>query len=265
MILSGKHLMAIMPSGHGKTNLLMGLDLCELGRNPDLRFCYVYNSQDVSKRIQYMRSWMDHPRYQAIYPNVHIDNSASDTKTSFSVIREVPSVEPSVEGRSIFQKSEGIHPDKIRFDDVHTRESKYSEADRSQVKNAFKNTWKKRLNPGGQFVIIGTRWHDNDLYGDILKIQNATTKTDDLSERDVEVSIQTLIVTVPWRLDDKGHRKPSGSLWQKRFPLSKLLDEFDADREAFSCDRWQTGRKRVSDRRAIVVFPVRKPSEVPGS
>lgn len=238
MIMSGDHVMCIMPSGHGKTNLLMGLDLCNLGRNPWLRFCYVYNSQDVSKRIQYMRSWIDHPRYRAVYPNVLIDTNASDTKTSFSVLRDVPSVEPSVDGRSILQKSEGIHPDKIRFDDVHTRESAYSEAEREAVKNAFKNTWKKRLNPGGQFVIIGTRWHDNDMYGDIIALQNDSAHVNTTEERDIEVSIKILTVVVSHRIDDKGKKVPYGTLWPKRFSAAKLMDEFLADPVAFSRDRW---------------------------
>ncbi len=58
------------------------------------------------------------------------------------------------------------HYDWMKFDDIVNKETVTTKEQMEKTKNWYKTTF-SLLEPGGYIDIIGTRWHYNDLYGDI--------------------------------------------------------------------------------------------------
>jgi len=58
------------------------------------------------------------------------------------------------------------HYDVIILDDPHNRENTGTKDRIDKVKLQYKDLL-DLLEPGGKFIVIGTRWHDDDLYGDL--------------------------------------------------------------------------------------------------
>jgi hypothetical protein len=185
-----------------------------------------------------MREIVESPRYRAVYPGLRVDTSKSDTKSCFYVIRAVPSIEPSLEGRAVRQKSEGTHYDKMVIDDPHGQEAAYSQPEREADLNAINNTWYKRLNPGGQLMGSQTRWHDDDWVGTVLKHQRRAQAAGlNVESGDIELRIKVKVVAVPHSTMNDGKRVPIASLWENRFPLLSLLAEQINNPLSFARDR----------------------------
>lgn len=59
----------------------------------------------------------------------------------------------------------GRHFEWIIADDIVTEDNSATEGQRNKTKNYFYKTLMPCLEPDGKFFIIGTRWHEQDLYG----------------------------------------------------------------------------------------------------
>lgn len=239
LLTSGQSALIVVPSGHGKTHMIMGLACCELGEKPNLRIGYVYNSTDVIKRVQFMRDIIESRRYRAVYPHVQIDRAKSDRQTGFFIKKTLSSVEPTLEGRSVIQRSEGVHYDRLIIDDPHTREAAFSEPDRREVVSAIDETWYKRLNPGGVMLGCMTRWHDRDWAGMVIsrKRRAAEAGTIAAGEGNLDLRMQVYVRPVPHRVNESGGREVVGSLWPSRFPIEQLQAEQLNEPIAFARDR----------------------------
>lgn len=73
------------------------------------------------------------------------------------------------------------------------------------------STAKTRLEPGGVAVVMGTRWHQDDLIGRLLRQQVAG-----------EIELTRIRLTAIAEDDDILGRQPGEPLWPSRFPLAEL-------------------------------------------
>lgn len=236
--MSGKPYLVVVPSGHGKTNLLLGLRACLVGRLKSIRIVFVLHGMDVSKRVQYVRQVVESRRFQAVYPDVRIDPRKSDSITEFSIVRDTPSIEPSIQGKGVRQKVEGLHADIIDIDDPHGREVAWSDAEREADLRAIDDTWVKRINPGCPIGFTQTRWHDKDVAGVALaRHKEARQRGRDEDAGSVWSRMRIYIKPVPYKTDENGRKIPVGTLCPKRFPLELLEDEARENPQAFSRDR----------------------------
>lgn len=59
------------------------------------------------------------------------------------------------------------HYDLIVHDDLVDDENSRTKEMREKTKDVYRNSW-DLLEPGGRMVVIGTRWHQDDLYSDLI-------------------------------------------------------------------------------------------------
>ena len=114
------------------------------------------------------------------------------------------------------------HYDVIIIDDPHNRENTNTKDQIDKVKQSYSDLL-DLLEPGGQLIIIGTRWHDDDLYGLVLNKSN-------IQSREFDIFIRQAITEMKIGHEQGGHYKiESGNvLWPEKYnlrALSALLNE----------------------------------------
>jgi len=82
--------------------------------------------------------------------------------------------EPSVDTGGIETSKVGMHYDTIIFDDIVSDKNITTKEQMDKVAECYKRAL-SLLKPGGEVLIVGTRWHFGDLYGRIIA-ENKTTK-----------------------------------------------------------------------------------------
>lgn len=80
--------------------------------------------------------------------------------------------EPSVDTAGLETSRVGAHYDLILFDDLVTKENVTTPEQMAKVHQCYKAA-RSLLKPGGEIVMIGTRWHFGDLYGRLLADDDA--------------------------------------------------------------------------------------------
>ena len=150
--------------GCGKTVQTIGRVAWEIGRTPTERVKYIQaNDGEASKSVDTMRRIVESPRYKHVYPGLMHDPTCWG-KTAFRFLTDVVQRDPTVEGCGIFGHAGGRATTFV-FDDVCDLENAVRKpALRSQVKEAYHNTWRKMLTGDRRRVwCIFTPWHVDDL------------------------------------------------------------------------------------------------------
>ncbi len=94
----------------------------------------------------------------------------------------------------------GRHFDIVIADDLVTEENSTTDGQRQKIHNYFYKTLLPCLEPGGKMWVIGTRWHDDDLYGHLER--------EDFKE-------QTYVRGI---LDED----TDTSIWEDKFPTARM-------------------------------------------
>jgi len=157
----------VAPVGHGKSWKAAYYEMLRavcLDRN--VRILVVSKSRDQARNdAQMVKSVIE--RYGAIRRDFGLEPSDRWGDSEFTVRREAVLKEPTVTAAGLYGQVEGLRLDLIVCDDVIDWENTYSEVERRKVKEWFDNTLQARLEPGGRMLVIGTRWHPEDLYAHI--------------------------------------------------------------------------------------------------
>ena len=99
--------------------------------------------------------------------------------------RQTAYAEPSMDTAGIESSKVGAHYDLIIFDDLVTKENTTTK-DLMDKTYACYQAARSLLRPGGEVVIVGTRWHYGDMYGRLLE-ENKLTNQFGVFLRDAEV------------------------------------------------------------------------------
>lgn len=205
-----KKKLLLIPRNHLKTKLItVGYPLFRIAEDPKIRIL-IYSATwqmavDIVSQIQY------HLKGNERFIELFGDLATNPKEWSQDRVRLNISDkrEPTVTAAGIDNNLVGGHYDLIIFDDVVMRDN-IGTADQISKVNKRYNDSLDLLEPDGQVVVIGTRWHDSDLYGWILDPQNHVDKTYDIMiERAFEGSLQT----------DEGFTL----LWPGKFTRQELL------------------------------------------
>ncbi len=135
-----------------------------LGINPRLNVCAASYSQDLSNRnSRESRERLKQTEYQDIFPETRL---ADDNQ---GVERWAVTKGGSYKAVGIGGSLSGHSADVIVIDDfLKDYEQAQSDVIREKVWEWFWSVAYTRLSPGGAIVIIGTRWHTDDLCGRLL-------------------------------------------------------------------------------------------------
>ena len=163
-----KKKLLLIPRNHLKTKLIsVGYSLYRIYNDPKVRIL-VYSATwqmavDIISQIQ--SQMIKNERLLSLFGNFQSDSkewSASRLRLSVNEKRE-----PTVTAAGIDNNLVGGHYDLIIFDDVQNRDNIATGEQIIKVRQRYNDSL-DLLEPGGQIIVIGTRWHDADLYGWIL-------------------------------------------------------------------------------------------------
>jgi predicted phage terminase large subunit-like protein len=194
----GGQLVVCAPPRHGKSLLCsVGLPVWVLLRSPQARIII------ASYEADFARTWGRRVRdaYRALGGVIRGDVAAAsrwDTPEGGGLV--AVGVGGPITGRGA---------DWLIVDDaVKNAAEAQSEARREAMWDWWRSVARTRLEPEGRAVVIGTRWHEDDLLGRLLREEGQTATT---------VCLRAVAEE-----DDELGRRPGEALWPERFPLEEL-------------------------------------------
>jgi predicted phage terminase large subunit-like protein len=212
-----RRLLLSMPPRHGKTELAKYFAAWFLGNNPRASIVLAsYGSELAESSSRRVRELVEHERWPWPSIRVRVDSRAVnrwETTSGGTVI-----------AAGVGSGLTGWGADLLIIDDaVRDREAAESAAIRESTWTWFTDVARTRLHPGGRIVVIGTRWHQDDLMGHILSGPTASEWTK---------------LILPAICEDEEHdplgRKRGEPLWPERFPVSELPKVEEIGSRAFS-------------------------------
>lgn len=164
-------------------------------------------AEDVGRKV---RALVNSPLYQRLFDiKISADSrAAARWETTAGGTYYSTSVKGSVIGR---------RANLILVDDPYkSKEVAYSPAERKKISEWYFTDVVPRLLPGGVIVIIATRWHEDDLTGEIIK----------KSERGEIEKFE--VISLPALCEDPDNdplgRQYGEALWPQQYPREKLLE-----------------------------------------
>ena len=195
-----------------------------LGLDPNLRIAIIsYNSPKARKFNREIQRIIDTPEYNEIFPNTQI-NSKSVTKAIGSWLRNADECE--IVGYRGGFKTVGVGGpltgdpvDVLIMDDIYKdAASAWSPTVRANIQDWYDTVAETRLHNDSRQLIVFTRWHEDDLAGQLLRQQGVY---DDEKNPDgwVVGVYQAIKEGEPTEYDP---RQPGEALWPERHSLHKL-------------------------------------------
>jgi len=203
-----RRILFLAPRGHLKTTLItIGYVLQRIIKNRDLRVLLIHAIGKNAKN--YLRAIKGHIKgnllFRACYGNL---DELADKWTENTIIisrRRAELKEPTIEAVGIGQEIVSEHADLIILDDPVSFGNSRTPTERQKVIDFFLSL-PDILEPGGQLIIIGTRWHLFDLYGYIIKHNKSRFK-------DYQIVVEKAIIK---------EGKKERALFPSKFPLQFL-------------------------------------------
>lgn len=167
----GKRLLLIMmPRGSFKTTIsTQAYAAWRLAQDPNLRILLdsevlqnSLNNLGVIKRI-----FEGHARFRSLFGD-YTSKLWTQDHITIGKRTKITLKEPSVTASSIETVQVGPHYDEIICDDLHSEKNSRTREQVAQVVEHFRLLF-NLLEPGGRMVVIGTRWSEFDLYGQIME------------------------------------------------------------------------------------------------
>lgn len=169
-----KKKLVLIPRSHLKTKLVsVGYPVMKIINNPEIRIL-IYSATwqtavDIQTNIQ--KTLQASEKINAIWGNDLKIAEATIWSQDRTKLVQNKKREPTVTAAGITNNLVGGHYDLIIMDDVVNRDNVSTMDQISNVIQRFKDA-QDLLEPGGELIVVGTRWHDSDLYGWILDHDN---------------------------------------------------------------------------------------------
>lgn len=203
-------LMVFMPPRHGKSRMVSQMFPCwALGRQPERQIVQSGYALPISmEHSRYARDLFVSPEFRRLFPEVHhVPQTAG--QEAIPVARQAAQEWGTVQRGRYYAVGvggglTGRGADIAIIDDpVKDREEANSPIVRKRVMDWYRSTLYTRLSPRGAVILVMTRWHVDDLAGNLIREMNAGGE--------------------PWHIIEMPAIDKDGiALWPDRFPLDKL-------------------------------------------
>lgn len=173
-----KNLLLLMPRGTFKSSVVtIGYPLQMILHDPNIRI--LIDSETFSKAKAFFAEIKGHlegnEEYRAVFKAIHgmypDEGKKKDMLWTDSQLNIAPRSrsrkEPTFSCAGIDVTKNGMHYDFIIFDDLHSENNVTNKDQLDKVKDHWRLSY-SLLDPGRPMIIIGTRWHFDDLYQLIL-------------------------------------------------------------------------------------------------
>jgi predicted phage terminase large subunit-like protein len=207
MLLQNQFILLLAPRGHMKSSAITtAYTLWRLVQDRDMRILIV--NETLSNARNFLRVIKEHitanERFIHRYGSWELAASKW-TEDSVVIPRTKISKEPSISVGGVLGNLVSLHNDLIVLDDPVSDKNSFTPHQRQKLVKWFKNVILPALEPKGQLVLVGTRWHSQDMYGHIL--EDAGFK-----------HWKRIVLSAEWK-DAEGHRQ---ILFPERFSPEKL-------------------------------------------
>ena len=148
-----------------------------LGKNPYWQEIAVSHSDDLATRFgRAIRDIINTPQYKAIFPqtNIRKDNRAANSWSLQHKGKDAGSFLAAGSGSGIA----GFGAHLAIIDDPISEQDAFSKTRRESLNEWYASGLRTRLMPGGKIVIVMTRWHERDLSGHLLAMEDSSPMSD---------------------------------------------------------------------------------------
>jgi predicted phage terminase large subunit-like protein len=165
----------LLPRGHLKSTLItIGYCLQRIVQNPNIRILILNATWQMSVDFlsEIKRHLEQNETLRELYTNKDgsalADNPIEWAQDRITLKRTDQNIKgPTVWAAGVESNLVGSHPDMIIFDDVVNRDNSQTREHMEKVILRYKDAL-DLLEPGGQLIVIGTRWSEADLYSWLL-------------------------------------------------------------------------------------------------
>lgn len=159
---------------HGKSEIGKAVALQEIGLNPNTRVKMICAAdEEAIERVTSARRYIQSPEYQWVFPSIRPADDANWTMHKFYVQRTSPGQDPTLSAANVLKGEAGSGADIIILDDIVTlKNSVHEPTTRPKIYQALTSVWLRRINPQTRVLLIGTTWHHDDAYQQIMRSNN---------------------------------------------------------------------------------------------
>lgn len=235
---ASNHQLLLMPRDHMKSALVAYRVAQRIAKDPCVRVVYLSSTSLLAeKQLKFIKDILESDRFRFYWPQ-HVNENEADrdrwTNSEISIdhpLRKEEGVrDPTIIIGGMTTSLTGLHADVIVCDDIVVYENAYTNEGREKVKRQY-SLLASIAGTDAEQWIVGTRYHPNDLYGDMLAL-----------EKEV--------------FDDEGNiidREPVFEVWQE--PVENIGDgtgEFLWPRQQRSDGKWFGFDMRIlAEKRAL--------------
>lgn len=162
----------LIPRGHLKSTICtVAYAIWRLMRNPNLRILISNYKLDNAKAFlhQIQQEFLNNEMLRACYGELIPDSKKTRwNESALTLKREVNTKEASIEVTGVGGEMTGRHYDIIIKDDLVGPENITTKEQIDKLRQ-WDQASKFILEPGGEEIYVGTRWHFDDLYGYIIE------------------------------------------------------------------------------------------------
>jgi len=166
----------LLPRGHLKSHCIATWCAWEITRKPWTTVVYLSAGEDLAKDQLYaIKNMMTSDTYKKLWPDMIAEKEGDrDQWSAYSFNIDHPSRKArGIRDHTIIVKTVranfiGLHCDALVFDDVVVPRNAYSETGRNEVGKALSQCT-SILNAGGTIKAVGTRYHPQDAYYDMME------------------------------------------------------------------------------------------------
>ena len=240
-----KNLIVQAAPQHGKSELSSRmLPAYRLGLSPDTKIAICSYAATIAKDFNRdVQRIIDTEEYRAVFPDTRLNGSNVVTVANnylrnsdvFEIVNHTGSLRVVGRGGSLTSKTVDV----MIFDDLY---KDASEANSPQIRQTAWDWYTKvartRLHNDSQQLIVFTRWHPDDIIGEIINSENVIfaerwSDFDNIpSGAWVLVNFEAIKTGQPTEIDG---REPGQPLWAKRHSLERLLQQKQLDPLGFQC------------------------------
>ena len=237
-----KRLMVFLPPRSSKSVLCSKIfPAWYMGKHASHEILSVSHSDQLASDFgRSVRDIVNSDLYRQIFPNTTLRadvRAAGKWQTKQNGVYIAAGVHSQIAGR-------GCHI--AILDDVMSEEDAFSEAGRRYIKEWYPAGLRTRLMPNGSVVIINTRYHEDDLCGWLMSMEDKRKKEnlfrDDI-EDDVDID-EWEIIKIPAWLDDKSAellQLPVGSSYFPEWKPTEILKKDEIEiRSQNGTKYWQS-------------------------
>ncbi|RMF65122.1 MAG: hypothetical protein D6746_00845 [Bacteroidetes bacterium] len=200
------HQLVLLPRDHQKSAMVAYRVAWHITKHPDTTILYISSTTNLAeKQVKFVKDILTSPIYRRYWPEmVHEDEGKREKWTATEISVDHPKRkeegvrDPTLFAAGLTTSITGLHCQIAVLDDVVVQENAYTKEGRDKVKAQY-SLLASIETTGAMEWVVGTRYHPDDLYGEMVKM----TK-DVISEEGEILSQENVYEVFEAQVEDRG-------------------------------------------------------------